>query len=74
MDKRSSADRAEEWRVDWLSGQPPCRTPIGAASRGTDIVALFFYPFFAPFRKVFLLSPPLILNNTLWFKRASVAM
>jgi hypothetical protein len=38
MDKRSSGGRSGEWRRYWLSGHPPCRGPIGAASRATDLV------------------------------------
>ena len=59
MDKRSPVERAEEWRVDWLSEQPLCRTPIGAASRGADIVALFFYSFFEPFQDRIFTKPML---------------
>ena len=34
MDKRSTEGWAGEWRKQALSGQPLCRTPIGAASSG----------------------------------------
>jgi hypothetical protein len=34
MDKRSARGVLEEWRVYCLSGQVPCRTPIGAAFKG----------------------------------------
>jgi hypothetical protein len=33
MDKRSTEGQAEEWRKQWLSGQPPRRTSAGAALR-----------------------------------------
>ena len=59
MDKRSSGYMVEEWRKQGISGQPLCRTPIGAASRGADIVALFFYPFFEPFQDRIFTKPML---------------
>jgi hypothetical protein len=31
MNRRSTKGIPGEWRVYWLSGQVPCRTPIGAA-------------------------------------------
>ena len=34
MDKRSAEGGAEEWRKQWLSGQPLCRSSTGAALRG----------------------------------------
>jgi hypothetical protein len=38
MDKQSSLGRSEEWRKQWLSGQPLCRSSIGAASRGDALL------------------------------------
>ncbi len=38
MDKRSAGGGAGEWRQQCLSGQPCCRTPIGAASRAVPRV------------------------------------
>ncbi len=34
MDKRSTSSMAGEWRICWLFGQPPWRTPIDAAFSG----------------------------------------
>jgi hypothetical protein len=42
MDKGSPVQRAGEWRVYWLSGQHPCRSPIGAALRGAVFTVINF--------------------------------
>jgi len=38
MDKRFPKGRAGEWRKQWLSGQPPCRTPIHAGLQSSPMV------------------------------------